>query len=126
MTRQQPDFKNKSKNNDGFYDLRDDWGLIEASFAKQYGIRIRQQTDMPWDEFCELLAGLMPDTPLGQVVSIRAEKDPKTIQSFTPYQRKIRSDWMSKQAKSVSKEAFVQNMADLEKMLENMFGKKVK
>lgn len=32
---------------------------------------------MSWGEFCSLLSGLMPDTPLGQIVGIRSEKDPK-------------------------------------------------
>ena len=30
---------------------------------------------MTWSEFATLLSGLMPDTPLGQIISIRAEKD---------------------------------------------------
>lgn len=36
----------------------------------------------------------MPETPLGQIVSIRAEKDAKVIQKFTKEQKKIRNDWI--------------------------------
>ena len=49
---------------------------------------------MSWGEFCSLLSGLMPDTPLGQIVGIRSEKDPKKIKNFTKEQRKIRNDWI--------------------------------
>ena len=48
---------------------------IEASFLKQYGIRLREDDNMSYSEFCSLLSNIMPDTPLGQIVSIRAEKD---------------------------------------------------
>lgn len=48
---------------------------------------------MSWDEFCTLLSGLLPDTPLGKVVGIRAEKDPKILKTFTKEQKKIRNDW---------------------------------
>lgn len=49
---------------------------------------------MSWGEFCTLLSGIMPETPLGQIVSIRAEKDPKRIKEFTKDQRRIRNDWI--------------------------------
>ncbi len=48
---------------------------------------------MSWHEFCTLLSGLLPDTPLGKIVSIRAEKDPKVLKNFTKEQKKIRNDW---------------------------------
>ena len=38
---------------------------------------------MTWSEFATLLSGLMPDTPLGQIISIRAEKDKEVIKRFT-------------------------------------------
>lgn len=80
-----------------YYDLFDDWELIESSFMKQYGIRIRQADDMSYKEFCSMLSGIMPDTPLGQVVSIRAEKDVKVIRNFSKEQKRIRNDWIKKQ-----------------------------
>lgn len=48
---------------------------------------------MSWSEFCTLLSGLLPDTPLGKIVSVRAEKDPKVLKNFTKEQKKIRNDW---------------------------------
>ena len=63
----------------------------------QYGIRLTDD-ELPWGEFIALLAGIMPETPLGQVVSIRAETDPDIIKYFTPEQRRIRDEWRSKRA----------------------------
>lgn len=119
-----PDFKTKCNSTESWYDLSEDWTLIESSFAKQYGIRIRQHTDMPWSEFSGLVSGLMADTPLGNIINIRAEKDPQTVKSFTPSQRKIRSDWQKTLAnkKLDNPEQLDKEMKALENMFEKMFG----
>ena len=44
----------------------------------------------------------MPDTPLGQIVSIRAEKDSKKLKSFTKEQRKIWREWRMRKNKKNS------------------------
>ena len=102
--------------------------MIEASLAKQYGIRIRQQQDMSWTEFCTLVSGLMPDTPLGQIVTIRAEKDPKVIKKFTSDQKRIYNDWKNREINNMLKNSdqLDQTMNELFRMLENRYGKKVK
>ena len=51
---------------------------------------------MSWSEFCTLLAGIMPKTPLGQVVSIRSEEDSDMLKNFTPEQHRIRNEWRSR------------------------------
>lgn len=51
---------------------------------------------MSWDEFVTLLSGLNGDTPLGNIVSIRAENDKERLKSFTPEQRRIRNEWRNK------------------------------
>lgn len=51
---------------------------------------------MTWSEFCVLLGGIMPKTPLGQIVSIRSEEDKDMLKNFTPEQHKIRNDWREK------------------------------
>lgn len=84
-----------------WYDLYDDWHLIEASFTKQYGIRLRSDTEMSWSEFSTLLAGIMPETPLGQIISIRSETDPDIIKGFNKEQKKIRSDWQKRLAQDL-------------------------
>jgi len=82
--------------------LYEDWGLIEASFAAQYGIRLREEEDMSWSEFCTLLAGIMPETPLGRVVSIRSENDKEVLKNFTKEQHRIRNEWRSRMTKAVT------------------------
>lgn len=59
---------------------------------------------MSWREFSYLLEGLSGNTPLGQIVSIRAENDPERLKDFTPEQRRIRSEYRNKIAKKKSSE----------------------
>lgn len=94
-----------------WYDIIDDWELIESSFATQYGLRFSDINNMHWDEFCTLLSGIMPKTPLGQIVGIRSEEDKDILKSFTKEQHKIRNDWISK----TNSEKF-SNMSDEEKL----------
>lgn len=92
-------FAGKGEYSDSCYDLFYDYGLIEASFAQQYGIRLRNEDDMSFDEFKTLLAGLNGDTPLGAVVQIRAERDRSRINKFTAQQRRMRSEWAAFRAR---------------------------
>lgn len=96
MRARRPDFAQSETNSNDWYDLYEDWDLIDASFAKQYGIRLRNEPDMSWGEFSTLLAGIMPETPLGQIVSIRSEDDKETLKHFTPDQHRIRNEWRSR------------------------------
>ena len=112
------------ESSDPYYDLFEDWGLIVSSFLTQYGLRIqtREFETVSWDEFYELLAGIAPETPLGRVVSIRSETDEKIIKHFSREQRKIYDDWKERQAKRMTPETYVQEMAGLERMLAAMCG----
>ena len=107
-----------------WYDLLDDYDLIEASFAKQYGIRLRNEQDMTWSEFATLLSGLMPDTPLGQIISIRAEKDKEVIKRFTKEQKRIQSDWKRRQSKNIDKESYDDAMNAFKNMFISMANSK--
>ena len=88
----QNDFKNPSSKQNNYYDLVDDYELIESSFLKQYGIRLRSD-ELEADEFLSLLGGLMGDTPLGSIIQIRSEKDSEVIKNFTPEQKKIHNEF---------------------------------
>lgn len=108
------DFKNNSDNSEYWYDLFDDWKLIEASLTKQYGIRIRKDiSTMEWAELSSLISGLMADTPLGNVVRIRSEDDKETLKRFSKDELKIRSDWRNKKAKSVSEDEMKQALEQM-------------
>ena len=63
----------------------------------------RDLKGMKWDEFKSLLSGIGPDTPLGRIVSIRAEDDEEILKHFTKDHHKIRNEWRSRKAKMVSK-----------------------
>ena len=45
-----------------------------------------------------MLQGLSGETPLGRMVSIRAENNPERLKEFTPEQKKIRSEYRTKVA----------------------------
>lgn len=88
-----------------YYDIKEDWALIVASFQTQYGIRISKElAGMSWYEFSYLLSGLSGDTPLGHMIGIRAEDDPKVIKTFTPEQRTLRAQYRKKLAMRKSKQ----------------------
>lgn len=107
-----------------WYDLREDWALIESSIASQYGIRLRQASDMPWSEFTNLVTGLLPETPLGAIIKIRSEDDPDVLKRFTKDQIEIRNRWRDRQALQQldNPDILEKSMDNLSKMLKSMFG----
>lgn len=130
MKRQRSFFVNRQVYNgqgkETWFDIFEDWGLIEASFATQYGIRLRNEPDMPWGEFITLLGGLMGDTPLGKIISIRSENDKDILKHFTKEQHRIRSEWRSRNIKKLitmdKKQAEMQIKA-FQEMMKRAFGK---
>lgn len=72
---------------------------------------------MKWLEFKTLLAGLGPETPLGRIVSIRAEEDEDILKHFTKGQRRIRNEWLKRKAEQVTSE----ELDDVLEQLKNAF-----
>lgn len=88
-----------------FYSLTEDFDLIIASFQQQYGIRLSKDLrEMKGPEFVALLKGLDSKTPLGRVVSVRAEEDREIIKNFSSYEKKIHTEWKRKRAKKVGQD----------------------
>lgn len=114
----------KRKEENKWYDLFEDWELIEASFLTQYGIRLRLVDDMSWNEFCTLLSGIMTKTPLGQIVSIRAEEDKDILNNFTEEQHKIRNEWRNRNNTTIemTDEEKEQKIKEFEQMMASIFG----
>lgn len=106
------DFAKSHSNDDVWYDLIEDYPLIEASFLEQYGIRLGE-VDMNWREFADLLACLNSDTALGRVVSIRSENDVKTLNGFTKGQKEIRNEWRERHRKEQSQAEYNASMQSL-------------
>ena len=106
------------ESSDPYYDLIEDYGLIVASFQAQYGLRLsREINSMSWDEFRDLLVGISPETPLGRIVSIRAEENKDVLKHFTKEQKQIRNEWRTRNAKRIEPE----NMDDILNALKNAF-----
>lgn len=77
---------------------------------------------MSWAEFTTLLAGIMPKTPLGQIVSIRSEEDENILKNFTQEQNKIRNEWRNKQIDDMTEEEKQDKIKELQNMFAKAFG----
>lgn len=88
----------------------------------QYGIRLRNEPDMSWNEFCSLLKGIMPDTPLGQIVGIRAEEDKEALKNFNKEQHEIRNQWRSRQVEEMTEIEKEEQIKELQELFAKAFG----
>jgi hypothetical protein len=90
----------------------------------QYPNKNLYDDSMDWQEFCTLLSGIMPETPLGQIVRIRSEDNKDMLKLFTTEQKRIRSEWRSKlnPIKEMSEQQKEAEVKKLEKILAQAFG----
>lgn len=77
---------------------------------------------MSWAEFCTLLAGIMPKTPLGQIISIRSEENKDILKNFTPDQHRIRDEWRSRQIDTMTDDEKEVKVKELENIFAKAFG----
>lgn len=91
----------------------------------QYPGKNLYDESMDWVQFSALLAGIMPETPLGQIVSIRSEEDPRTLKNFTDEQHQVRNSWREKkrqeQLSSLDSADMEKQIADLQNMMAHAF-----
>lgn len=64
----------------------------------------------------------MHDTPLGYVISVRAEKDPKKIREMTNAEKEIRRKWQQFRATKTEKVQYTMTAEQFQKMLKNLAG----
>lgn len=122
MRKWRNDFQ-KTNDNDTWYDLFEDWDLIASSLKTQYGYSIRKEIDnLCWGELSSDIAGLNGDTPLGNIVRIRSEKDPEKIKNFSPEEKRIRNEWLNKNAVQMTKEKYENAMNNFKNMFMVMAG----
>jgi len=90
----------------------------------QYGIRLRNEPEMSWSEFQTLLIGIMPKTPLGQIVSIRSEEDKEMLKNFTEEQHRIRNEWRNRvnPIRDMSDEDKEESMREFQEIIMKAFG----
>lgn len=77
---------------------------------------------MSWSEFTSLLSGIMPKTPLGQIVAIRSEDDKDMLKNFTKDQHRIRNEWRSRQINSMTDEEKEAQVKEIQEMFAKVFG----
>ena len=77
---------------------------------------------MSWDEFCDLLAGLDPETPLGRMIRIRTENDEGVLEHFTPEMRSIRNEWQKKIASERSEQEMKEFLSSMNEIFKRMAG----
>ena len=75
---------------------------------------------MKWKEFKALLAGLSGETPLGRIVQIRSEDDPKMLEVFLEGQHRIRNEWRLKLAKEKTEQDLTQVLEELKQAFVEM------
>ena len=96
--------------------------MIVSSFAQQYGIRLeREKNTIRSGEYRRLLIGLNSETPLGYVVQIRSEKDPKKIREMTEHEKQIRADWQQFNKKQIRENRIYLSKEDITKVMSQMF-----
>lgn len=81
---------------------------------------------MPWIEFHNLVTGLMYETPMGRIISIRAETDKEQLKNFSKEHHEIRNEWRSKcnqrTLETFSEEDMVRATQELQNILKEAFG----
>lgn len=74
-------------------------------------------------EYRKLLAGIMHDTPLGYVISVRSEKDPKKIREMTNAEKDIRRKWQRfRAAKAESVQQYTMTLEQFQQLFKNLAG----
>lgn len=75
-------------------------------------------------EYRKLLKGLNGETPLGYVVNIRSESNPKKIREMTKNETRIRYEWQSFRAKQARKnsEVITMTVEQFQQALKNLAG----
>lgn len=75
-------------------------------------------------EYLKLLGGLMADTPLGEVVQIRAETDRERIAKMTVTEKRIRSEWQAfKARRSLKENKPTMSVGQLQRILSSLAGR---
>ena len=77
---------------------------------------------MSWSEFTSLLSGIMPKTPLGQIVAIRSEDDKDMLKNFTKDQNRIRNEWRTRQINNMTDEEKKMQIKEIQEMFAKVFG----
>ena len=75
-----------------------------------------------YQEYTQLLIGIGGDTPLGNIVQIRAETDQKKINEFNTYEKRIHREW-KEYRNQVKVEDSKQRGEEIQQWLKSLFGR---
>lgn len=90
----------------------------------QYGIRLHQEYEtISYQEYAQLLTGINGDTPLGNIVQIRAETDQKKINDFNTYEKRIYKEWQDYRNKQRAEVETEQKGKEIQQWLKSIFGR---
>ncbi len=78
---------------------------------------------MSWGEFTTLLGGILPETPLGQIVGIRSENNKDVLKNFTKEQHRIRSKWRSRAIVKLDEKEAKQQIKSFQEAMKKVFSK---
>lgn len=83
------------KNNDIFYDIYEDWAVIDNDFKRDHNCSLQEALETTnWESFSLMLSTLDPNRSMFyHIINIRSEKDNVKISKFTPQERKIYLGW---------------------------------
>lgn len=109
-----------------WYDTEFDKDIIAQSIAKQYHILPSEQEQLHYSDWYQLVAGLMPDTPLGRVVSIRSETDDEIIKSFGEFEKRVRLKWNAFRSSKLQIETTDEDKLVIAEHFNKMFAKMFK
>lgn len=96
--------------------------MVVSSLRTQYGLSVYSMEfkQMKWKEFRALLSGLSSETPLGRIVQIRSEDDPKMLEAFSSGQHRIRDEWRNRRAKERTQQELQQVLSELQAAFEEI------
>ena len=69
------------------------------------------------------MIGLSGDTPLGNIVQIRAETDGKKIKEFSTYEKRIYQEWQEFIRQNKPKVDEAQKGVEVQQWLKSLFGR---
>ena len=73
-----------------------------------------------------MLIGLNGDTPLGQTINIRSEKDNEKLRKMSAHEKKIRNDWFkfkNEKKTTIDKKQEERKIIEVQNILKSMFGR---
>lgn len=110
--------KEESKNNDKYFDFKQDWDYIYSAFMQQYKIDLNEEK-LHWFKFISLFKGLSSETEFLKIIGYRSVDLNKVPKEQRKFYRKMKEKYALIDEYSIKEEACLMD-EDLEQILEKM------